>query len=111
MPKRGDTLYKVWNGVLETVTFLEEGIDTEAGATAPTWLVREKGKESPIMGRRIRCTIGMYHTSAKAAWQAELDNYKSGLQYQIDQRKKLGETIKETRAKIIELRKTVKAAA
>jgi hypothetical protein len=101
MPNRGDKLYKCWNGKLETVTFLEESI--AEGAYAPTWLVRERGQMSQF-GRRIRCSIGSYFTTEKAAWKAELASYKAGLKQQIKQRHELTTSIKETRQTIKELK-------
>lgn len=107
MPNRGDKLYKCWNGQLEVVTFVEESI--AEGAFTPTWVVREKGQVSPIMGRRIRCSIGSYFTTEKEAWKAELDNYKQGLKNQIKHRNELNANIKETRKTLAELRKKVAA--
>jgi len=60
--KSGDTIYKVWNGKLETAVFLEESIDVANGATAPTWLIRDGG-------RRSRCSPGMYQATEAEAWQ------------------------------------------
>lgn len=104
MPKRGDKLYKCWNGQLEVVTFVEESIAD--GAFAPTWVVREKGQ---AMGRRLRCSIGSYFLTEKEAWQAELANYKNGLKSQIKQRDKLEATIKETLQMMRQLREKVES--
>lgn len=102
MPQRGDRLYKCWNGKLEIVTFLEESY--AEGATALTWVVREPRKDR-MFGQRIRCSVGSYFTTEKAAWRAELANYKAGLKAQIKQRHELTAIIKETRQTLTELRK------
>lgn len=65
MPQRHDKLYHVWNGQLETVTFLEEGLADET-CTRPTYLVRDAN------GRKSRCSIDMHLLTAKAAWEQYL---------------------------------------
>jgi hypothetical protein len=109
MPNRGDKLYKCWNGKLETVTFVEESIGAgyEGVLYGLTWVVRaqvNRDETTLPIRRRIRCSIGSYFTTEKAAWKAELASYKAGLKQQIKQRHELTAIIKETRQTIKELK-------
>ncbi|MGO8746201.1 MAG: hypothetical protein ACLQNE_09445 [Thermoguttaceae bacterium] len=71
MPKRGDTVYKVWNGKLETARFIEESV--LPGCGAPTWEIRGEGD------RRSRCSTTMYLDTEKAAWERYLAECREAL--------------------------------
>lgn len=71
MPTKGQKLYRIWDNILEEVTFIEESITPNSGATIPTWLV-----VSEIEGfarRKSRCSVGSYFESKKEAYQKELN--------------------------------------
>lgn len=72
MPNRGDKLYDVFNGELETVTFIEQSLAAPE-CTIETWLVR---KHKNVLAR---CSIDAYKTNAELAWQEYLANCKVGL--------------------------------
>lgn len=102
MPNRGDTLYHCWNAQLEKVRFIEENI--AEGASVPTWVVREVTTDRTI-GRRMRISANSFFATEQEAWQAELAQYETGLQSQIEQLEELRSGISRTRATIVELRK------
>lgn len=60
MPVRGDKLYRIWNGELETPTFIEESI--AFGASVPTWVSRDKD------GVLCRHSKEMYCLTPLDAW-------------------------------------------
>jgi hypothetical protein len=90
MPNRGDKMYRIGQSsepcsvfcnphpvgndrcVLETVTFIEEGL-SEPSCTVTTYLMRETN------GRRFRCSKEMYVTTAKEAWQRHLESCQQSL--------------------------------
>lgn len=71
-------LYKVWNGILEIVTLLDEHNMCD-GATEETYLVRGKG------GRKSSCSKDDYFTTEKAAWT----EYATQLREAIEREEKL----------------------
>lgn len=68
--KRGDKVYSVWNGKLETAVFLEESVVD--GAWRPTWLIRKDRK-------RFRCSPNQYLPSAEAASKRYLQECKQAV--------------------------------
>lgn len=100
MPTKYDKLYKVWNGKLEEVTFLEESV--LEGARLPTWLVRNSDH------RKVRTSVGSYHTSKSDAWKEYLQGVQEAL---ARDRKGLDETkerIKGWRVEIKQIREILK---
>lgn len=73
MPQKGDTVYRYWNGKLETAIFIEESIDIAAGATAPTWLVRCGNKQ-------IRVSPDYYNASLRATYEDYLCELRTGVE-------------------------------
>ena len=70
--QRGDTLYRVVNGQLETATFVEEGF--VEGASLPTWVLIGHRDRS-----RIRCSPRMYVDTEQKAWERYLQECKEAL--------------------------------
>lgn len=74
--KRGDKLYNISNGQLETVTFIEEGF-ADPSCTRTTYLVKDAN------GRKARCSTGHFATTPKEAWERHLLDTKAGLEAQL----------------------------
>ena len=70
--QRGDTVYNVSNGQLETAAFVEESI--VEGASKPTWLLISHRDR-----RRIRCSTKMYVDTEQKAWERYLRECKEAL--------------------------------
>jgi rubrerythrin len=64
---RGDVLFRVLDGKLEQVVFVEESLNPDC--SVPTWLVRDACK-------RVRCSRGSYVESEKEAWEKYLKELK-----------------------------------
>jgi len=74
--KRNTKLYGIWDGRLEVVTFLEEGI--APGATTPTYLCLAAN------GQRFRCSRDMFLSSELEALRLYLTQCREGLEYRIE---------------------------
>lgn len=70
--QRGDKLYKCWNGTLETMTFLEEGL-ADPSCTVETYLLRRPD------GRKVRCSKAMYLATPQAAYERYLDECREAV--------------------------------
>lgn len=79
MPKFGDKLYEIVDGEIQTYTFIEESVNVQAGATAPTWLVKSAG-------RLIRCSINHYYRSIKEAKEQEIIHLQHEIRKVVKQR-------------------------
>ena len=123
MPNKGDKLYRIGyptpnqDGVLETVTFLEENIAD--GAFAPTWVVRRNLKpgeqpESIRRSERIRCSIGSYYITPELAWAHELAQCRESLPHLIEHRDQANHHVNQVVQYILKIEKMLadaKAAA
>ena len=97
--QRGQKLYRAWNGVLETVQFREQSV--AEGAFAETWVVWDGT-------RRIRCSVGSYHTTPYLAWAEDLKRHEEGLKAQRKHLAEVRQSIKDTKANIVRLRDMVR---
>lgn len=101
-PTHGDKLYRCFNGNLEVVTFLEQNV-SGLGATNPTNLCVD------ATGREFRCSMDMYFTTAKAAYEHYLEDLldeegsvrnrifeaEQDLEHCIEKRNRIDELLKE----------------
>ncbi len=73
-PKPGDTLYHCRSSSeLDEYKFLEES--TYLGATLSTWAIKARGDNAAI----IRCSVGRYHTTKRAAYEAYLQEAREAM--------------------------------
>lgn len=70
---RGTPLYKVFNGKLETVRFVQKQI--LEGASKPTYTVGGNNR------RRVLVSTDYYHTTLQEAWAEEAANLTMGIQH------------------------------
>ena len=83
MPNKGDKLYVVWNGKLETVTFIRdehapqmENIPAEAGLA---YVCEYPKGRNPDERRRFVCSPDMYQTTELEAWTRYYGHCKDGI--------------------------------
>lgn len=102
--KKFDKLYTVRFGELVTYVFLEESV--AAVGCSPTWVVRElRGN------RRIRCAVGSYHQTPKAAWEAERDYVAKTLTGLEDQQRQLTSAIVDAKQNLERITKIAESIA
>lgn len=102
MPKRGDTLYRIGQGQLEKVTFLEESL-ADPSCTQTTYLVREIGSL-----RRVRCSVTMYLDTEKKAWERyliEIEDALPGAEQSVLEAVRIYGHIRAEQAKVLEILK------
>lgn len=71
-PKRGDKIYRCFNGELEVYRFIREEI--APGATLPTWIM-----EDCSTLQKIQTDGQYYHTSRRKAYQSYLNECRMAL--------------------------------
>lgn len=70
--QRGDKLYSAFNGKLEVVTFLEEGL-ADPECTINAWLIRHAN------GQKARCSMDMYFRTEREAWEDYLRDWTQAI--------------------------------
>jgi hypothetical protein len=73
-PEAGATLYRVWNGELETATFVKEQI--LEGASRPTWTVQKDDPSKSWYESRGVVSPNYYHLTEKKAWEDYVEDLK-----------------------------------
>lgn len=68
---RDTPLYKVFNGKLEVVRFVQKQI--LEGASEPTYTVRQADR------RKALVAVDYYHATLQEAWAEEVDNLETGI--------------------------------
>jgi hypothetical protein len=113
MPNPGDKMYDCFNGELETVIFLEEGL-AGPGCSVTTYLMRKTNYPQDDVHRGLfRCDKAMYKTTAQEALEGylkEAESYLIDLDRQIEELKqekiKVGEVILRNRALLLQVNDT-----
>ncbi len=95
--RKGDRLYSVWNGKLETFAFLEESI--VEGAFSPTMVVRNMETMC-----KIRCSLTHCLPTKKAAWELYLTQCEKNNDGLIEHLKDLAESMKANAAEIVRVK-------
>lgn len=94
MPIRGQKLYKVWNGDIEIVIFLESGLASRE-CTIATYLVKDWKT-----GRQSRVSTNMYQESERDAWELYLRECQDALPYAEKHLKEAQEQLEYTQNEI-----------
>lgn len=99
MPKAGDKMYDCFNGELETVIFLEEGL-AGRGCTVTTYLMSRTNYPSDDPHRGLfRCDKKMYKTTAREA----LEEYLQQAEISLNSLDKQIEELKQEKINISEV--------
>jgi len=75
-PKIGDTVYHIWNGVLEKMTVLKH--DLADGATIKTYIIRNED------GTKSRCSRDWFVLTELEAWENYCAELATGIEYCVN---------------------------
>jgi hypothetical protein len=94
-------IFRVWNGVLEEVTVLNEH-HMQDGASEETYLCRNQ------KGLKFVCSKDMYFETREKAWASELADLREGLLYALESIKNATELKEDVEKRILRAEKAQK---
>ncbi len=102
--KPGDKMYSAFNGELEVVRFVSEGL-SDPSCTITTYLVRKDG----MFQKSFRCSKDMYKTTEVEAWSECLERYRAALPRLLEKKSEIEASIEQTKKSIEHLSEKIES--